>query len=119
ILNYLDCDTILLSFRYVCKRFYLITNGYNQYKLNLNSCIKSNFYCYCRIINPLNIISLILSDDDQTPGQISLFLTYFNFKQFNYLRSLTLLEIEDTNLNIISNDLSSLSLISLTIKSRT
>ena len=33
ILNYLDTDTILLSFRYICKRFYIITNAYNQYKL--------------------------------------------------------------------------------------
>jgi hypothetical protein len=119
ILNYLDTNTILLSFRYVCKRFYIITNAYDQYKLNLNSCTKSNFYRFCRIINPLNIISLILSDDDQTPGQICLFLTFFNLQQFHSLRSLTLLEIEDSNLNNISNDLSSLSLISLTIKSRT
>lgn len=119
ILNFLDADTILLSIRYICKRFYIISNVYNEYKLNLNSCRKSNFYRFCRIINPLNIVSLILSDDDQTPGQISLFLKSFHFKQFTSLRTLTLLDIDDINLNIISNDLISLSLISLTIKSRT
>lgn len=119
IFNYLDADTILLSFRYICKRFYIISNVYNEYKLNLNSCTKSNFYRFSRIIDPLNIISLILSDDDQTPGQISLFLKFFNLKQFSSLHSLTLLEIDDKNLNIISKDLLSLSLISLTIKSRT
>ncbi|CAF0963154.1 unnamed protein product [Rotaria sordida] len=119
ILNFLDTNTILLSFRYVCKRFYIIANAYNQYKLNLNSCRKNNFYHFCRIINPLNIISLILSDDDKTPGQISLFLSFFNLKQFIYLHSLTLLEIDDKNLNIILKDLSHLLLKSLTIKSRT
>ncbi|CAF0879864.1 unnamed protein product [Adineta steineri] len=119
ILKFLDTDTILLSFRYVCKRFYIISNVYNQYELNLNSCTKYNFYRFCRIINPLNIISLILSDDDRTPGQINLFLSFYKLKQFNYLRSLTLLEIEDSNLNIVLKDLSYVSLLSLTIKSRT
>ena len=119
IINYLDANTILISFRYVCKRFYLISNVYDEYKLNLNSCRKSNFYHFCRIINPLNIISLILSDDDQTPGQINLFLTFFNLQQFHSLRSLTLLEIDDSNLNTILKDLTFLSLTSLTIKSRT
>ncbi|CAF0970306.1 unnamed protein product [Adineta steineri] len=119
ILKFLDTDTILLSFRYVCKRFYIISNVYNQYELNLNSCTKYNFYRFCRIINPLNIISLILSDDDRTPGQINLFLSFYKLKQFKYLRSLTLLEIEDSNLNIVLKDLSYVSLLSLTIKSRT
>ena len=77
ILNYLDTTTILLSFRYVCQRFYLISNVYKQYQLNLNSCTKSSFYRFCRVINPLNIISLILSDDDQTPGQIKFISLFF------------------------------------------
>ncbi|CAF0798936.1 unnamed protein product [Rotaria sp. Silwood1] len=119
ILNFLDTHTILLSFRYVCKRFYIISNVYDQYKLNLNLCRKYNFYHFCRIINPLHIISLILSDDDKTPGQISLFLSFFNLKQFIHLHSLTLLEIDDSNLHIILKDLTYLLLKSLTIKSRT
>ena len=48
----------------------------------------------------------------------NLFLSSFNLKQFDHLRSLTLLEIEDCNLNTILNDSSALSLVSLTIKSR-
>ncbi|UJR25972.1 hypothetical protein I4U23_007320 [Adineta vaga] len=119
ILNFLDTDTILLSFRYVCTRFYLLSNVYNQYQLNLYSCTKYNFYRFSRIINPVNIITLVLSDDDRTPGQINLFLSFFHLKQFHFLRSLTLLEVEDSNLNLILNDLSSLSLRSLTIQSRT
>ena len=118
ILNFLDTRTILLSFRYVCKRFYILSNDYNQYRLNLNSCGKYDFYRLCRIISPLNIISLLLSDDDKTPGQISLFLSFFNLKHFNYLRSLRLLEIDDLNLNIVMKDISCLTLTSLTIESR-
>ncbi|CAF3550412.1 unnamed protein product [Rotaria socialis] len=118
ILNFLDTHTILLSLRYVCKHFYVISNVFNQCKLNLNSCRKSDFYRFCRIINPLNVISLILSDDDKTPGQIGLFLSRFNLKQFNHLRSLILLEIDDSNLNVILHDLPYLFLTSLTIKSR-
>lgn len=118
IFNFIETNTILLSLRYVSKRFYVISNVYNQYKLNLSSCRKHHFYHLCHIINPLNIISLTLSDDDRTPGQIGVFLSYFNFQQFHCLRSLTLLAIDDSNLNVILKDLSSLSLISLTIKSR-
>ncbi|CAF1197551.1 unnamed protein product [Adineta ricciae] len=119
ILNYLDTNTILLSFRYVCSRFYLLSNVYNQYQLNFYSCTKYNFYRFARIINPVHIVSLVLSDDDRTPGQINLFLSLFHLNQFHALRSLTLLEIEDSNLNLILNDLSSLALRSLTIQSRT
>jgi len=119
LLNFLDTQTILLSFRYVCQRFYLISNVYNQYEFNFQSCTKSNFNRFCRILCPENILSLSLSDDDQTPGQISLFLTKFNFKQFENLRSLTLLDIENINLNVILKDLIDLKLNSLTIRSRT
>lgn len=118
ILKLLDTDTILLSLRYVCRRFYIISNVYDQYKLHLNSCRKYDFYRFCYIINPLNIISLTLSDDDKTPGQIGLFLSYFNLKQFDQLRSLILLQIDDSHLNIILKDISYLSLKSLTIQSR-
>ena len=119
ILQLLDSETILLSFRHVCRRFHLITDVYNRYRLDLHSCTKANFYRLCRTITPSNILALTLSDDETTPGQIGLFLRYFQLTQFQSLRSLTLLEIGDSNLNLLLKALSHPSLRSLTIKSRT
>ena len=118
ILTYLDTETILCSLRYVCRRFYRITNVYNRYELNCQALNKWTFYRYCRIIQPENIISLILSDDDQTPGQISLFFSFFHLEQFEHLQALTLVEIDDIHLNMIAKDLSILPLKSLTIQSQ-
>lgn len=119
ILTYLDTETILCSLRYVCQRFYRITNVYNRYELNCQALNKWTFYRYCRIIQPENIYSLNLSDDDQTPGQIALFFSFFHLKQFEHLQKLTLLEIDDIHLNLIAKDLAILPLKSLTIQSQT
>ena len=119
ILTYLDTESILCSFRYVCQRFYRISNVYNRYELNCQALNKWTFYRFCRIIQPENILSLILSDDEQTPGQISVFLSFFSLKQFEHLHSLTLLEIDDIHLNRIAEDLTKLPLTSLTIQSQT
>lgn len=119
ILQSLDSETILLSFRYVCRRFYLITEVFNRYRLDLHACTKANFYRLCRTINPSNILALTLSDDETTPGQIGLFLKHFQLAQFQSLRALTLLAIGDSNLLPLLRDLSHSSLRVLTIKSRT
>jgi len=120
IFDKLDIETILFSFRYVCKRFYSIADSYNSYKFNFESISKSNFYRICRIIPFEQVISLTLSDKDKTHGQIQLFLSLFNnLNQFIRLRSLTLIQIEDDYLNIFLNSILHSSLISLTIDSQT
>jgi hypothetical protein len=119
IFDKLDIETILFSFRYVCKRFYSIANSYNSYKFNFESISKFNFYLICRSIPFEQVISLTLSDKDKTHGQIQLFLSLFNLNQFIRLRSLTLIQIEDEYLNIFLNSILHSSLISLTIDSQT
>jgi hypothetical protein len=37
ILDHIDIHSILISFRYVCKQFYMITNTYNRYELDISS----------------------------------------------------------------------------------
>ncbi|CAF5111385.1 unnamed protein product, partial [Rotaria sp. Silwood1] len=93
ILDHLDSETILLSFGYVCQRFHAIVKTYNRYKIDLSSISKSNFHSVCHLLQPDNIISLTLSDDIETPGQISLFLSIFHIHQFTRLRHLTLIGI--------------------------
>jgi hypothetical protein len=70
------------------------------------------------MIRPENIISLILSDHDTTPGQIPLFMSLFNIDQFVHLRSLTLVQIEKAQLNRLMNcvNINSLNTLSINIR---
>ncbi|CAF2808808.1 unnamed protein product [Rotaria sp. Silwood2] len=101
IFNSLDEQTIILSLRYVCKRFYTIVNVYDHYKLNFESILKSNFDRICRFIQLENVISLTLSDEHMTPGQIQLFFSLFHIERFTRLCSLTLSDIEERYLKRI------------------
>ncbi|CAF3544668.1 unnamed protein product [Rotaria socialis] len=117
IFHYLDAQTIVRSFRSVCKQFYTIVKAYDQFKLDFNASLKSDFLFLCNFISPENIQSLTLSDRDETPGQVEFFLSFTRIKQFTRLRYLTIFEIDDCYLNIILKDLSTLTLQSLCIHS--
>ncbi|CAF1271955.1 unnamed protein product [Rotaria sordida] len=117
IFDNLNLETIL-SFRYVCQRFYSITNTYNRYKFDLKLISKYHFDLICRIIHPENVISLTLSDDDMTPGQISSFISRFSIDQFNRLRTLTLCKITEQDLNKFLKHMTISSLTSLIIEQR-
>jgi hypothetical protein len=73
IIDYLDDKTTILSLRYVCTRLYNIVNTYNRHRLDFRSITKSKFNQIRYSINPQDVISLTLSDGDETPGQIRLF----------------------------------------------
>ncbi|UJR32557.1 hypothetical protein I4U23_020018 [Adineta vaga] len=118
IFRYLDVYTIVHSFRLVCRQFYTLVNTYDQFDFNFNMISKSDFHYLCNLIPPKNIKSLILSDDDGTPGQIEYFLSRFRLKQFIHLYSLTLLDIDDCHLGIILKDISKLKLVELIITSK-
>jgi hypothetical protein len=117
IFGYLDTRTIVRSIRCVCKQLYKLVNTYNQFDLDFKSILKIDFIFLCNYISPENVISLTLSDNDQTPGQIQYFLSLFRLNQFSQLRSLTLIEIDDCYLSIIVKDIQTSSLNSLTIHS--
>ena len=100
IFDYLDIQTIIFSIRYVCKQLYLMTNSYNRYRLNMTSISRGHFRWICQLISMENVIALILSDEDQTRGQIQFFLSLCSLEQLTRLQSLTLLQIDHTRLNI-------------------
>ncbi|CAF1282231.1 unnamed protein product [Rotaria sordida] len=114
----LDEQTIILSLRYVCKRLYMIVNVYDCYKLNFESILKFNFDRICQFIQPTNVISLTLSDQHITPGQIQLFFSLFRIEHFTRLSSLTLIDIEDRYLKQILKHVKNCTLISLSIKQK-
>ena len=101
ILDILDNETIFFSFGNVCKRFHTLIRAYNQYKFNFQSISKPYFHSICRLIHPENIVSLTLSDDNRTPGQIKWFLSFFQIRQFIRLRSLTLIDIDEDDFHTI------------------
>jgi hypothetical protein len=54
---------------------------------------RKEFESVCQRIRPDQVVSLTLSDDVDTPGQVELFLSRFQINQFTRLRSLTLVEV--------------------------
>ena len=117
IFDSLDAETILLSVQYVCKRFHSVTNNYNRYKLNFKSIFKHKFHQLCHTSYPKNVTSLILSDENQTPGQTGLFLSLYHIEEYTRLKSVTLLSIEESYLKIILEHLSAkCALMSLTMQ---
>lgn len=76
----------------------LLLAHFHHFHLDFRSISKKNFDLVCRQYLPLisdRIISLCLSNDDDTPQQTDLFLSRnLHFSQFIYLRSLSLYNIE-------------------------
>jgi hypothetical protein len=112
IFDHLDTETILFSIRPVCRLFRSIVNTYDRYILNLKIISKSTFDLLCRLIQPENIISLTLSNYEETFNQIDLFISHVSLHQLTRLRSLTLLDINEGQLNSLLKHMNCKSLIS-------
>jgi hypothetical protein len=94
IFDYLSIIDILHAFSNI--NFYLncALSNYEQFHINFRSCHRIHFDLVCSYIQPHQIISLILSNNDNTPDQVQLFFSKFNIEQFTRLRSITLIDIE-------------------------
>jgi len=75
--------------------------AYPYWQLNFKSIRKDHFDLVCQHVRSENVISLTLSDDNDTPGQSELFLSRFQIEEFIHLRSLTLFNIELESLESI------------------
>jgi hypothetical protein len=118
ILDCLDIQTIFHSLHGVCRRINYTLGTYNRYKFNFKSISKHDFHLICRLIPHKQVISLTLSDENDTPGQIWLFLSSFHIEEFVRLSSLTLHKIEETELEKILKTISLKSLKCLSIDCR-
>ena len=85
----------------MCTHLRAIVSTYNRLELNFDSVTKSNFHLIFRLVHPENVLSLTLSDDYKTPGQIRLFLSLLSIDRFTRLVSLTLLGIDDHHLSML------------------
>jgi len=77
---------------------------------------KTDFYQVCHLIHPENVIGLILSDGNETVGQIGLFLSIFDLHLFTRLTSLTLIQINVSESKIFLNQIITCPIISLSIE---
>jgi hypothetical protein len=102
--EYFWAHEILFTFSDINDHVSTTLASYSAYRLNLKSIRKSSFDLICHRIRPEQVILLILSDLNDTPGQSELFLSYVQIEQFIRLRSLTLIEVEyDTLRSILPN----------------
>lgn len=116
ILDNVDAQTILFSFRNTCRQFRAVVNTYTRYTLNLQSISKPDFDLVCHWIEPSRVVSLTLSESEETFDQIKLFLSHFNLRQFNRLRSLSLFINEEEQLKTIVERFNIRSLKSFSLK---
>jgi hypothetical protein len=113
-----NCD-VIWSFSNLSPYLNSILNNYNWYTLNFQSISKFRFDSICNYLNIERIISLTLSDDLKTPGQIQLFFNRFQLRNCINLHYLTLLSITNEDIYPILSDLPKLKyLISLSTQSR-
>jgi hypothetical protein len=101
IFDNLDAKTIFLSIRPVCRLFQSVVYTYDRVYLDMKSISKSTFYFLCRIIKPSNITSLSFSGWNKTQNQINLFFSLVDSETLTRLRSLTLLDMDDDQLDFI------------------
>lgn len=115
ILDDIDVSSILISFRYVCKRFYDITDNYNRYELDISSMTQTDIWRIERLIPSENIISIVFRGEKSQQHNAGLFFQLLNNHPFSRLRSLTLLEMTSVDLNRVLNALSGSPLVSLCV----
>ncbi|CAF0924711.1 unnamed protein product [Adineta steineri] len=85
--------------------------AYNTYQLNFRSIQKDHFDLICKRIRCLQVISLVLSDENDTPAQSELFFSRLPIEQFSQLQTLTLINIEGESLKWIFPNLYKLNLL--------
>ncbi|CAF4280501.1 unnamed protein product [Rotaria sp. Silwood2] len=113
IFNYLLGNDIFYALFNLSPYLDFIIVNYDRYCLNFNSCHKSQFDFVCCHIRPDQVVSLTLSDANDTPDQSKLFFSYFkDIEHFVRLRSLRILQIDTNSLKSLCIGLSQLKLLS-------
>ncbi|CAF4114243.1 unnamed protein product, partial [Rotaria sp. Silwood2] len=77
--------------------------SYNGYVFNFCSILKSQYDITCHHIRPDQVMSLTLSDDDETPNQSKLFFSHFNIEQFINLRAFNMSSINSNTYEQLYN----------------
>lgn len=117
IFDYLDPRTIFQSIAPVCEYFDEKVNSYNRLKLRLYAIRQSQWKFLGQRIPPSNVRYISLSVNDKVnPSNVNLFFSLFEFDRFVRLKSLELIQIDGSQLDlffehIVQYQLKSLSII--------
>lgn len=90
--SYFSVSEIFYSFTNVSSYVDTVLMGYRFYRINFKGISRHHFDLICRYLVPSRVVALTLSDDEDTPGLIGLFLSRFQIHQFTHLQTLTLIE---------------------------
>ena len=93
LLSYFSAHEIFHSFIHVSSYIDAILLVYSNYRINFKSISRTNFDLICQHVVPDQVVALTLSNDENTPGLIDLFLSRFQVNEFTRLQSLRLFEI--------------------------
>ncbi|CAF1034423.1 unnamed protein product [Adineta steineri] len=93
VFTYLTASEILHSFHNFSQYLRQCIRSYQHYKINFQSIRKREYDWICKVIHPDQIMSLTVSDDEETPGQMDLFFS--NNQSFTRLEHLRLRNLED------------------------
>lgn len=134
IFDHLDASTIIRSIRCVCKHLYAVVNSYDRFQLNftqfnspnslwdlegqMDETRNSDLKAVLRFIQSSKVISLVLSGSETNQNGIKIFLENFSINEFTNLRSLSLSQISNDNVNRILPHVTTRSLVSLSISLR-
>lgn len=91
---YLSAHEILQAFSNLNSFFDGILSTYPYYRLNFKSISRANFDFVCEHIMPNQVVSLVLSDLEDTPGQAKLFFSHFQLADFTRLQMVKLIKID-------------------------
>ena len=115
ICDFLDPQSIVLSFRNTCQRLRAVGKSYDRYTLNLDLIPRGSFKLVCRLIDPKNVKSLKFSHDHELFHRPKLFKSLFRSKAFIRLRSLTLIALKERRLRGILRRVNISSLVSFSL----
>ncbi|CAF1178669.1 unnamed protein product [Adineta ricciae] len=101
IFDHIDTQTIIFSIRSVCRLFQNVVHTYERYTLDFQSIYLTDFRLLCKLITPQKARSLILCNSEYTPNAIDLFVSTVRLQRFTRLHSLTLIDIDEFQMNII------------------
>jgi hypothetical protein len=99
--DYFSVWNLLYTFNHVSDYVDATLRSYSSYQVDCRAVSKYYFRCIRDHVRAEQIISLTLSDEDNTPGFSDLFFSCFPIEQFIRLRLLTLIKVECNSLKYI------------------
>ena len=118
IFDKLDGTTLFLFVRNVSRQFRAIVDTHHRYTLDFTLISKPVFHRLLHVIRPECVTTLALCNRGITPGHVGLFVSLVDIGLFTRLRSLSILNIDESNLcSFLQYNASKCSLTSLILHS--